>query len=249
MSFEDKVVIVTGAGQGIGEGYARQLAREGASVVVAELNESRGQAVVDSIGSEGGEALFVKTDVSSQESTRSMAAEVKEKYGALHGLVNNAAIYADMEQYPLSKVPIEYFNRFMGVNLNGALLCTQACYKLMEQSGGGSIVNQSSAAAYMGGGYYGIAKLGVHAMTHTFARELGKKKIRVNGIAPGTTKTEATDKQVPAHLRNMMLMMVPLGREAEVSEMVSACLFLLSDEASFVTGQILNVDGGQVFKP
>jgi NAD(P)-dependent dehydrogenase (short-subunit alcohol dehydrogenase family) len=135
------------------------------------------------------------------------------------------------------------------VNLHGALLCVRACYESMRARGGGAIVNQSSAAAWMGAGYYGTAKLGLHGITQSLARELGAMKIRVNAIAPGPTDTEATRKVVPEAILKQILAGMPLSRKGEPKDLVGACLFLLSDEASWITGQILAVDGGQIMRP
>ena len=118
----------------------------------------------------------------------------------------------------------------------------------MAERGGGAIVNQSSSAAWMGAGYYGIAKLALHALTHSLARELGSKHIRVNAIAPGITDTEATRKVVPDFIKQSLIAQMPISRMGSPDDMVGACLFLLSDAASFITGQVLAVDGGQVMR-
>jgi NAD(P)-dependent dehydrogenase (short-subunit alcohol dehydrogenase family) len=246
--FEGKVAIVTGAGRGIGEGYAKGLAREGASVVVAEIDEEQGTRVAREIEASGGRALFVRTDVSSEESTRALGATVVAELGGVDLLVNNAAIYGGMKLDSLLTVDWDYYQRFMAVNMNGALLCTRAVVQSMTDRGGGAIVNQSSTAAWMGAGYYGIAKLALHAITHSLAMELGPRNIRVNAIAPGPTDTEATRTTVGPFI-DSILQAMPIKRMGTVDDMVNACLFLLSDEASFVTGHILNVDGGQVMRP
>lgn len=249
MQLKDKVAIVTGAGQGIGEAYAKALAAEGACVVVAELQSEKGEAVAREIKAGGGEAIFVQVDVSSAESTRHMAAAAIEAYGGIDFLVNNAAIYHGMQVAPLITVDWDYYTRFMNVNMNGALHCVRACYQSMASRGGGAIVNQSSTAAWMAVGYYGVAKLALNGITQCLARELGPLNIRVNAIAPGPTDTEATRSVVPDEYLKRMIATMPLARKGEPADLVGALLFLLSDGARWITGQILNVDGGQIMRP
>jgi NAD(P)-dependent dehydrogenase (short-subunit alcohol dehydrogenase family) len=246
--FDDKVAIVTGAAGGIGEAYARALAAEGASVVVADLDE-RGEDTAASItAAGGGEAVFVRVDVSSPDSTRAMAAATIERFGGIDHLVNNAAIYGGMEFDLLLTVDWDYYRRFMGVNMDGALLCTRACYESMAARGGGSIVNQSSTAAWLYSGFYGLAKVGVNGLTQQLAHELGGRNIRINAIAPGPTDTAATRAQVGEDYIKVLVKDLALKRPGQPEDMVGMCLFLLSAEASWVTGQIFNVDGGQVFR-
>jgi NAD(P)-dependent dehydrogenase (short-subunit alcohol dehydrogenase family) len=247
MRFADKVAVVTGAAQGIGEAYARALAAEGAAVVVADLNETAGEKVAAAINETGGRALFVRTDVSSSESAQAMAARTVEEFGGIDLLVNNAAIYGDMQFDLLLSVDWDYYRKFMSVNMDGALVMTRACYALMQARGGGAIVNQSSTAAYLYSGFYGLAKVAINGLTQQLAHELGGMNIRVNAIAPGPTDTEATRTQAGDAAKELVKGLA-LKRMGQPEDMVGACLFLLSDEAAWVTGQILAVDGGQVFR-
>jgi NAD(P)-dependent dehydrogenase (short-subunit alcohol dehydrogenase family) len=247
MRFEGKVAIVTGAAQGIGEAYARALATEGASVVVADLNEEAGRQVVEQVAGDGGQAIFIRTDVSSAESAAAMVEATVAAYGGIDLLVNNAAIYGEMQFDLLISVDWDYYRKFMSVNMDGALVMTRACYPEMQKRGGGSIVNQSSTAAYLYSGFYGLAKVGVNGLTHQLAHELGGMNIRVNAIAPGPTDTQATRTQAGDAAKDLVKALA-LKRMGRPEDMVGACLFLLSDEAAWVTGQILAVDGGQTFR-
>ena len=248
MRFKGKIAIVTGAGQGIGEAYAKALAREGAAVVVADINGEKGRAIAAEITSGGGRATFVETDVSSPESADQMAARTASEFGGIDYLINNAAIFAGMRRETLLNVDYAYYKRFMEVNMNGVLIVTRAVYKHIAARGGGAIVNQSSSAAYEAGNYYKIAKTGVNAITIGLAKELGPMNIRINGIAPGPTDTMATQTSVPPERLQALLANLPLGRIGTTQDIVNTCLFLLSDEASWVTGQIWCVDGGTVLR-
>ena len=248
MRLKDKVVVVTGAAQGIGEAYAKAIAQEGAAVVVADLNTESGERVAKEIEAEGGTAMFVACDVSSAESATALVEAVTGAYGGIDGLVNNAAIYGEMAFDLLISVDWDYYKKFMSVNMDGALVMTRAVYPSMQQRGGGSIVNQSSTAAYLYSGFYGLAKVGVNGLTHQLAHEVGGMKIRVNAIAPGPTDTAATRTQAGDAAKDLVKGLA-LKRMGQPEDMVGACVFLLSDEASWVTGQILAVDGGQTFRP
>ncbi|WP_203337125.1 SDR family oxidoreductase [Nocardioides limicola] len=245
--FTGKVVVVTGAAQGIGEAYAKALASEGATVVVADLNVDGGERVAKEIEAGGGSALFVRCDVSSHDSATALAATVEAAYGGIDALVNNAAIYGDMQFDLLISVDWDYYRKFMSVNMDGALVMTRALYPSMQKRGGGSIVNQSSTAAYLYSGFYGLAKVGINGLTQQLAHELGGMGIRVNAIAPGPTDTEATRTQAGDAAKDLVKGLA-LKRMGQVDDMVGACLFLLSDDSSWITGQILAVDGGQTFR-
>lgn len=246
--FTGRTAIVTGAARGIGEVYAQALAAEGASVVVADLNEEGGTAVAEKIVADGGTASFHSVDVSDPDSAKALADFTVEKYGKIDHLVNNAAIYGGMKLDLLLTVPWDYYKKFMSVNLDGALVMTRAVWENMAANGGGSIVNQSSTAAWVYSGFYGLAKVGVNGLTQQLATELGGSNIRVNAIAPGPTDTEATKTTTPASMVKDMVDRLPLKRMGTPDDMAGALLYLLSDDASWVTGQIFCVDGGQVIR-
>ena len=247
MRLKDKVVVVTGAAQGIGEAYARAIAAEGAAVVVADLNLESGERVAKQIEADGGRAIFVQTDVSSHDSAAAMTERVVAELGGIDGLVNNAAIYGAMQFDLLVTVDWDYYKKFMAVNMDGALVMTRAVYPHLQARGGGSIVNQSSTAAYLYSGFYGLAKVGINGLTQQLAHELGGMGIRVNAIAPGPVDTEATRTQAGDAAKDIVKGLA-IKRIGQPEDMVGACVFLLSDESSWVTGQILAVDGGQVFR-
>jgi NAD(P)-dependent dehydrogenase (short-subunit alcohol dehydrogenase family) len=249
MKFSNKVAIVTGASQGIGAHYATALATQGACVVVADIKDNEGRAVVKSIEDTGGKAIFVSTDVSSEESARNCTKVAVDTYGSVDFLINNAAIYAGMLRANWMDVPLEYYRKMMSVNVDGSLIMTRAVHKAMIARGGGAIINQSSTAAYISGGYYGLSKLATNGLTIALAKELGPHGIRVNGIAPGPTDTMATRTTVAAEALESFERSLPLRRLGETQDMVNGCLFLLSDEAAWITGQTLCIDGGMILKP
>lgn len=246
--FDGKVAIVTGAAQGIGEAYARALARDGAAVVVADLNAELGEQVAKQIAADGGTAAYVRVDVSEPDSAAAMAKSTVDRFGGIDFLVNNAAIYGGMKLNLLIAVDWEYYKKFMGVNLDGALLCTRAVVPHMKKRGGGAIVNQSSTAAWTYSSFYGLAKAGVNSLTQQLATELGGSGIRINAIAPGPTDTEATRAVTPPEIVKQMVERLPIKRMGTPDDLVGLCLFLLSGEAGWITGQIFNVDGGQVMR-
>ncbi|ACY98137.1 MULTISPECIES: SDR family oxidoreductase [Thermomonospora] len=248
MRFADRVAIVTGAGQGIGEAYAKALAAEGAKVVVADLNGEQAERVAKEIAATGGTARAVVVDVADPASAQAMADAAVAAYGGIDYLVNNAAIYGGMQIESLMKVDLGYYRRFMAVNMDGALHCTRAVHKAMRERGGGAIVNQSSTAAWMAGGFYSIAKAALNSLTVNLAAELGWMGIRVNAIAPGPTDTAATRRVVPAELIDPMVQGLMIKRMGTPADHVGALKFLLSDEASWVTGQIIAVDGGHIVR-
>jgi NAD(P)-dependent dehydrogenase (short-subunit alcohol dehydrogenase family) len=244
MRFSEKIAIVTGAGQGIGEHYAKALAAEGAAVTVAEINGDNARRVAEEICAAGGRAIHTVTDVTSEDSTADCVARTVEAFGGVDFLVNNAAIFAGMRREPWMQIDLAYYRRFMAVNVDGAYIMTRAAYPALLARGGGVVINQSSTAAWTAGNYYGMSKLATNGLTIALAKELGPQNIRVNAIAPGPTDTEATRTSVSKERLEGLLAQVPMRRIGETQDIVNTLLFLLSDEASWVTGQIWAVDGG-----
>ena len=250
MLLEGKVAIVTGAGQGIGREYALGLAREGAAVVVADINENNGKSVETELRDAGHRALFVAVDVANEESTKELARRTVEEFGGIDILVNNAAIYAGLPYESIEEMPVERFDRVMAVAVKGSWLCTRAVLPAMRERGGGAIVNQGSTAAYHHAPrrmHYNVSKVAVHGLTKSLAKELGPDNIRVNAIAPGAIDTEATLSGVPQEALDRLATMQLVKRQGHTDDLVEPLLFLVSDRSAFMTGQILSVDGGVIF--
>ena len=238
----EKTAIVTGAGRGIGKATAAQFVREGATVVIAESDDTTGRNCADELGEN---AIFHKTDVGDEKSVTALFDYVMNEFGKLDILVNNAGILADST---LKKLDSNQFDAVLNVNLRGTYLCGKAAAGIMMEQGNGVILNATSVVAHHGNfgqTNYVATKAGVIGMTKVWARELGKEGIRVNAIAPGFIKTGMTA-GMPENIIQMMEGKVPLKRWGEPEDVANAYTFLASDEASYITGTVLNVDGGVV---
>jgi 3-oxoacyl-[acyl-carrier protein] reductase len=250
---EGRVAIITGAGQGIGRAYAERFAAEGARVAVADLNDENAAMVAKQIGDA---ATAVHVDVSDETSTQQMAEAVLSQWGRIDVLVNNAGIFYDLRQDDHS---LAYLRKILDVNMIGPWLCTRAVLPAMREQHSGVIINQSSGASWMYAmaGYamradqaelpsyhYSMSKAGVNALTHFMASALGQFGIRVNAIAPGVTMTDATRKHVPEQMMGMIKMMSALRRTLEPEEIAGVAVFLASDDAAAITGQVIPVDAG-----
>lgn len=246
MRLQDKVAIVTGGGQGIGRTTALTFAREGAKVAVVDINQAAAEAVAAEIVAAGGQAQAFHMNVAKSDSVDPTVKAIAEWGGRIDILVNNAGITRDAR---LQKMTEEQWDAVIAVNLKGVWLCGRAVAPIMTAQGGGSIINASSIVAFNGNfgqSNYVATKAGVIGMAKTWARELGPYGIRVNAVAPGFTQTEMIE-TVPEKVLDAVKERTPLRRLAKPEDIANAYLFLASDESSFVTGQVIAVDGGLLF--
>ena len=246
---DDRVIIVTGGALGIGRAFAGAFVREGARVVIADINGPAGETAAAEIGEAGGEALAVQTDVSSTEQTEAMAKATVDRFGRIDGLVNNAAIAIRVQHAhgPLEELPVDDWDRMMAVNLRGPFLCCRAVIPHLKKQRYGKIINMSSGTLFKGrehNAHYVASKGGVIALTRVLARELGDWNVTVNSIAPGLTASETDENPMERYA-----VRVPdraIKRIEHPEDLVGAAVFLMSSESDFMTGQTMVVDGGAV---
>lgn len=250
MKIKDKVVIVTGSGRGIGETFACSLAVAGARVVVAELDYEAGLEVSRKIQKQGGEALALHTDITSEQSTKKMAEKVIKTYGTIDVLVNNAAFYSSLTVKPLENIAVEEWDKVMAVNLRGLFLAVKAVIPQMKKQKSGKIINLSSTTVFSGSPYfphYVASKAGIIGFTRAAAKELGPFGISVNAIAPGLTDTEGARNVIPEERFQTIGNLRAFNRTQEPEDLLGTLMFLISDMSNFITGQTINVDGGHCF--
>jgi 3-oxoacyl-[acyl-carrier protein] reductase len=263
---EDRVIIVTGGGHGIGRAYCEGIAREGGKPVVVDVDGKAAERVASEISEHGGDAMAMSIDVSSEAQTKKMADETIQRFGRVDGLVNNAAIFLTVplaRASGIEEMTVEEWDRVMGVNVRGVFLCCKAVVPHMKERNYGKIVNISSTTALQGlvsFSPYATSKSAIIGITRGLARDLGAHNITVNAVAPGMTLSndEVTEEMIKAHESRMNSAPVPTEGRTALSgsqvrairrvqtpdDLVGAILFLCSAESDFISGQMLTVDGG-----
>jgi NAD(P)-dependent dehydrogenase (short-subunit alcohol dehydrogenase family) len=242
-----RVVVITGAGQGIGRVYAQYFADAGATVVIAELNAANGEAVVRDITKAGGKALAIQTDVADAQSVDRMAKATLDKFGRIDVLINNAGLFTQVTRAPFDELPLEEWDTVMRVNVTGSYLCARAVVGAMRKAGWGRIINISSATVGMGRPnflHYVTSKAAIVGMTRSMSRELGLHGITVNALMPGLTKTEV-DFGSEATFRAIVEIQA-IKRSETPEDLARVLLFLASPASGFITGQCIAVDGGTI---
>lgn len=250
ISVANRVVMITGAGQGIGRVYAHEFAKAGAHVAIAELNAATGKRVAEEIVAAGGKAIAVQTDVGAAESVRAAVADIAAAFGPVEVLINNAAIFTPLARRPFDEIPIDEWERVMRVNVTGTWLCASAVAAGMRKAGWGRIINISSSTVPIGLPlfmHYVTSKAAVIGITRTMAKELGPHGVTVNCVLPGLTETEVDNPGRTDAIRTRIIDMHCIKRLEVPDDLVGTMLFLASPASGFMTGQSLVVDGGSAF--
>lgn len=249
-NLDDKIIVVTGAAQGIGTAYAQRLVEDGATVVLADRNHAGAEATAAALGGPG-KAEAYELDVTDRASCETLATQLADTYGRVDGLINNAAMFSTIHMKPFWEITDEEFDQVVAVNLRGPWLLTSVLLPLLRHAQSASVVNIGSDAVQLGRpGYlhYVASKGGVHGATFSMAHELGQFSIRVNTLSPGPVYTEVPRETVTPEQRATMLAAQALHRPAEPGDMVGTAAFLLSDDATYLTGQTISVNAGLVHR-
>ena len=247
MKFKDKVVVITGAGQGLGRAFADAMAGEGAKVIIAEINEGKGQTAAEAIIAKGLEAVFIRTDVCDEKSVNAMVQATTERFGHIDVLVNNAGIFQTIKMKSFLEISLEEWNQVIASHITGMFLCCKAVVPVMKTQNRGKIINFSSGVVFVGVPnrlHYVTAKAGVIGLTRALAREVGDWNICVNAIAPGSFRTEMQRETVGSAGEQAMIQQRCLKRAAVAQDMIGTLMFLSSEASDFITGQLISVDGG-----
>lgn len=247
LNLNNKIALITGAGQGLGRAYAHRFAKAGAIVVVADINAENAAKVTGEIEAEGGKAFASTVDISSEGSVAKMTKSVLDAYGAIDILINNAALFSTLKMRRFEEIPVDEWRRVIDVNITGVFLAARAVTPIMREKKWGRIVNISSAAWSMGRPnylHYTTSKAALHGLTRSMARELGEFGITVNTILPGATHTEVPRDTVSPAQMQAFLQMRSIPRLETAEDLCGAVLFLSSDASSFITGQSITIDGG-----
>lgn len=249
MILKDKVAIITGGNQGIGKEYALRFCKEGAKVVIAARNLEKSKEVEKELIDMGGEAMAIKVDVSKSEDTIMMAEKTVARFGNIDVLLNNAAVYSGLAMKPWDRITEEEWDWVFSVNVKGQWLSIKAVAPQMKKQGQGKIINTSSSTVLLGIPFllaYATSKSAIIGMTRCLSAELGAFGIKVNTICPGLTMTDASTEMPgqPPGLAEFAASMCALGRNEQPEDLVGTAVFLASADSDYVSGQLINVDGG-----
>jgi NAD(P)-dependent dehydrogenase (short-subunit alcohol dehydrogenase family) len=262
VTVEGQVVVITGAGQGIGRAYAERFGNEGATVQVVDINSELARTTAAAVVERGGHAEAICADVTSEQEMAAAMESVHRRHGKIHTVINNAALYGDQE---MGDESIAYLQRMLQVNLIGTLVASRAVFKYMRESGGGSIINIASTAAHECGAYdfltpgsanreiatipsfsYKLSKSGVVALTKYMAGALGRYRIRVNCISPGLTMSDSTRRIIDEDFVATFAAHSALQASVLPADLTGTAVYLASDDSALVTGQVIVVDGGYI---